>query len=78
MNGQKINYKKYKESLDMVGEPTSISSLPTVRMNLPAMVKYAKSVNKDVSELTEEEIKQFVVKGYDELQSFQTWKWVKD
>ena len=78
MNGQKINYKKYKESLDMVGEPTSVSSLPKVRMNLPAMVKYAKSVNKDVSDLTEEEIKQFVVKGYDELQSFQTWKWVKD
>lgn len=67
MSFQKMNYKKYQESLYLTGEPFDVSKLPKFKINFPAISKYANSVGKSVPELTEDEISPFIEGGYQRL-----------
>ena len=57
MNGR---MKKYKESLDKTLDPILLSQHQQVKMDLPGLMKYAKEQGKEVTDLTEEEKKQFI------------------
>lgn len=65
-----MNNKKYEESLSKMEEPFDTTKLPGFKINFPAMSKYAKSVGKSVSELTEEEIDKFVEGGHQKLAEY--------
>jgi hypothetical protein len=57
MNGRT---KKYKESLAKTSDPVLLSQCPDIKMDLPGLMKYAKEQGKEVTDLTEEEKKQFI------------------
>lgn len=60
MNGQRMNYSKYYESLEMMPDPIPVTQLPKVRMNVSELVKYARLQGKKVSQLTEAEQNKFI------------------
>lgn len=70
MNIQTMNYKNYLNSISKVGEPFDVKKLPHFKINLPAISKYAKSVGKEVPELTDDELNQFIEGGTDKLKEY--------
>lgn len=61
MNGQMTRHESYLQSLKNLCGPYKTSEIPNVKMNLRGLVKYAKSKNKQVPELSDEEINQFII-----------------
>ena len=57
MNGQK---KSYEQILSEMGRPVDIDEIPNRKMDLKGLLRYARKVGKKVSELSEEEKKQFI------------------
>ncbi len=60
MNGQKLNFDRYKESLERTSEPTMPKDLPKVRMNLAGLSRYVKEKGVSIRELSIGEIQEFV------------------
>ena len=60
MNGQMMNYNRYLESLKNTPEPILLSQMP-VKMNLKKVADYAKEKGVRISNLSKEELKQFLV-----------------
>lgn len=60
MNGQMMNYNRYLESLKNTPEPILLSQMP-VKMNLRKVADYAKEKGVRISNLSKEELKQFLV-----------------
>ena len=60
MNGLMTRHDEYIESLQNMSGPYSPSEIPKIKMNLRELVKYAKSVNKKVPELSDEEVNRFI------------------
>lgn len=54
------NYQQYEESLKMMSEPISLSQLPKVEIDLRGMIKYAKTQEKKVVQLTDVEKRRFI------------------
>lgn len=60
MNGQMMNYNRYLESLKNTPEPILLGQMP-VKMNLKKVADYAKEKGVRISNLSKEELKQFLV-----------------
>lgn len=60
MSGQMMNYSLYLESLENTPEPILLSQMP-VKMNLRKVADYAKEKGVRISNLSKEELEQFVV-----------------
>lgn len=60
MSGQMMNYNMYLESLKNTPEPILLSQMP-VKMNLKKVADYAKEKGVRISNLSKEELKQFLV-----------------
>lgn len=60
MNGQMMNYNKYLESLKNTPEPILLNQMP-IKMNLKKVANYAKEKGVKISNLSKEELKQFLV-----------------
>lgn len=60
MSGQMMNYNRYLESLKNTPEPILLSQMP-VKMNLKKVADYAKEKGVRISNLSKEELKQFLV-----------------
>ncbi len=60
MNGQMMNYNRYLESLKNTPEPILLSQMP-IKMNLKKVADYAKEKGVEISTLSKEELKQFLV-----------------
>ena len=52
--------KKYKESLKNTPKPVMPSELPSIKLNLSALIKYAKEKGISPALLTEQEKKMFI------------------
>ncbi len=61
-DGQMINFKLYKSSMNMVGTPYDVRNLPKVKMNMGNLAKYAREHNKTFNEFSDEEKALFVKK----------------
>lgn len=59
MNGQMMNYNRYLESLNNTPEPMLLSQMP-IKMNLKKVADYAKEKGVGISNLSKEELKQFL------------------
>ena len=55
MNGQTINYKKYKNHLKTMPEPVMPSKLPKKKFDLRKTAQYIKEYNLSVTRMTERE-----------------------
>ncbi|MCM1387581.1 MAG: hypothetical protein NC231_09645 [Bacillus sp. (in: Bacteria)] len=60
MSGQMMNYNMYLESLKNTPEPILLSQMP-VKMNLKKVADYAKEKGEKISNLSKDELKQFLV-----------------
>ncbi|MCR4656710.1 MAG: hypothetical protein K5770_10840 [Lachnospiraceae bacterium] len=60
MIGLMMNYKKYKDLLANMEQPVMRENIPDIKIDLPAMVAYAKRKGVTVPELTEEEKAKFI------------------
>lgn len=60
MNSQTIDWKKYYEYIKTMPEPVMPSQLPKVKMRLRDLSAYAEKTGRKVSELSKEEIEQFI------------------
>lgn len=60
MNGQMMNYNRYLDSLKNTPEPILLSQMP-IKMNLRKVADYAKEKGVRISNLSKEELKQFLV-----------------
>lgn len=60
MSGQTMNYSKYYKSLASMPEPIMVTQLPKAKIDINALVQYARSKGKRVSELNEAEQNQFI------------------
>lgn len=71
MNLVKMNYKKYIESLKNTPEPLDLKDHTfDIKIKQVDMIKYAKSVNKQPCDLTDDEIAMFVVGGAEALNNY--------
>lgn len=57
MNGQK---KSYEEILSEMNEPVDIDTIPNRKMDLKGLLRYARSIGKKVSELSDKEKSKFI------------------
>ena len=56
MNGQMMNYERYKKSLERTPEV----DVPRVLFDIPALINYAKDKGVRLSQLTREETSAFI------------------
>ncbi len=60
MNGLTMKRDTYLEAVQNMCGPYKPADIPTIKMNLRELVKYAKSINKKVPELSDEEINRYI------------------
>lgn len=60
MNGQMLNYRRYKESLSHTPQPVLPGQLPDVKMDLAGLSRYAKQKGVSLYDLTEQEKRNFI------------------
>ena len=64
MNGVKMNFNKYYQTLATMPKPIMPSELPKVKMNIGGLIAYARSVGKQPVELSEEEVANYIEGDY--------------
>jgi len=64
MIGQKMNFKKYQESLKNNPGPISISQIPKVKIDYKGLIAYAKAKNMRPGDLSDEEKNKFFLDGH--------------
>jgi hypothetical protein len=60
MNGLTMKRDAYLEAVQNMCGPYKPADIPKIKMNLRELVKYAKSINKKVPELSDEEINRYI------------------
>jgi len=60
MNGLTMKHDAYLETVQNMCGPYKPAEIPKIKMNLRELVKYAKSINKKVPELSDEEINRYI------------------
>jgi len=57
-----MNFKKYYKSLETMPKPLLVSQLPKAKIDINGIIRFARSKEKKVSELTKEEQDKFIVR----------------